>query len=181
MKQTFYPFGWKQKSEVCPWDKDERMMSDHKGSNAQWIEREHFCSDRWARDPITLTFLHIEEITHHRHSILRTTVSDTSLCWIIWFDLQSDLASSQTIAMMLRSLFVICPKPHAHKNCYKSNRTIFFKVESPIFHLGDTQAWCKFLVIHRPGANTWWYTGVVQILGGTQAGLMQIIAIVLSL
>ena len=72
-------------------------------------------------------------------------VSDTSLCWIIGFDLQSDLASSQTIATMLRSLFVICPKPHAHKNCYKSNRTIFFKVESPLFHLA--------LVIHRPAAN----------------------------
>ena len=99
-------------------------------------------------------------------------VSDASLCWIIGFDLQSDLASSQTIAMMLRSLFVICPKPHAHKNCYKSNRTIFFKVESPIFHLGDTQAWCKswckFLLIHRPGtnpgANSCWCTGLVQMI-----------------
>ena len=105
-----------------------------------------------------------------------------SLCWILRFDLQSDLASSQTIAMMLRLLFVICPKPHAHKNCYKSNRTIFFKVESPIFHLSDAQAWCKFmveilganswckfLVIHRPGTNSWWYTGLAQILGDTQA------------
>ena len=156
MNQTFYHFGWKQKSEVCPPDKDKRMMSDHKGSNAQWIERERFCSVRWARDPITLTFLHIEKnSTSSSFNFDTHKVSDTSPCWIIGFDLQSDLASSQTIAMMLRSLFVICPKPHAHKNCYKSNRTIFFKVESPIFHLrdDDTQAWCKFLVIHRPGAN----------------------------
>ena len=158
MNQTFHPFGWKQKSEVCPWDKGERMMSDHKGSNAQWIEREYFRSDRWARDPITLTFLHIKKnYTSSSFNFDTHKVSDPSLCWIIGFDLQSDLASSQTIAMMLRSLFVICPKPHDHKNCYKSNRTIFFKVESPIFHLGDTQAWykswCKFSLIHRPGAN----------------------------
>ena len=148
MKQTFYPFGWKQKSEVCPWDKDERMMSDHKGSNAQWIEREHFRSDRWARDPITLTFLHIEEIPHNRHSILKTIKSQIQVFASLWSPIRSGkFANNRNDAAV-----AICHLSQAARS------QKLLQVKPHHFLQGGVSDF-----------PPWWYTGLVQILGDTQA------------
>ena len=147
MKQTFYPFGWKQKSEVCPWDKDERMMSDHKGSNAQWIEREYFRSDWWARDPITLTSLHIEEILHHRHSILTTTKSQIQV-----FAELSDLISNPIWQVRKQS-----QRCCGRYLSFVPSRTLTKTATSQTAPFSSR--WSL-----RFSTLPWWYTGLLQII-----------------